>query len=81
MPKAAKQAARKAPAAVAKELLDKLSDDERRQINRLIRRAIEERDLPRFRAAILKLGFDENSAQYERLMQLWDEHAQASRHG
>jgi hypothetical protein len=68
-------------AAVAKPALILMSGEERKQIKRLIQLALDEHDLPRFQAGLLKLGFDEGSAQYEKMMQLWDEHTRASRHG
>jgi len=58
-----------------------MSIEESREIQKLVQRAVDERNLPKFKAALLKLGYDETSAGYERLMQLWDEHARASRHG
>lgn len=70
-----------ATAELAKVSLAKMSEDERKEIQRLVKRALAERDLPRFKAGLLKLGFDENSAEYAKMMQLWDEHARSSRHG
>jgi len=43
--------------------------------------SVHEHNLPKFKAALLKLGYDETSAAYGRLMELWDEHDRASRHG
>jgi hypothetical protein len=57
-----------------------LSDDERRKIERLLKKAVLDRDLPKFQEALSKLGLDESSAEYERLMQLWDAHWRASHH-
>lgn len=37
------------------------------------------RDLPRFKEGLARLGFDDASAEYEKLLQLWDEHARSSR--
>jgi|GEM_PF-6949837 len=68
-------------ATIAGSRLAKMSVEERREIQKLVQRALEEHNLPRFRAALLKLGYDETSAVYEKLMQLWDEHDRASRHG
>jgi hypothetical protein len=59
----------------------KLSVEEGREIQKLVQRALDERNLPRFKAALLKLGYGETSDEYEKLMRLWDEHARASRHG
>jgi hypothetical protein len=68
-------------AEVAKVALLKMSEEERNEIWGLVQHALSEHDLPRFKAGLLKLGFDENSVQYEKMMQLWDEHTRASRHG
>ena len=68
-------------AEIAKVALLKMSEEERMEIRGLIQHALAEHDLPRFKAGLLKLGFDESNAQYERMMQLWDEHTRASRHG
>lgn len=68
-------------AEVAKAALGKMSEKERNEIRGLVQRALDERDFPKFKAGLLKLGFDENSAAYEKMMRLWDEHARASRHG
>jgi hypothetical protein len=65
----------------AKASLAKMSEDERREIQRLVKSALRERNLPRFKSAMLKLGFDESSAEYEKMLQLWDEYARSSRHG
>lgn len=62
-------------------LLANMSVEERREIQKLVQRALDEHNLPKFRAALLKLGYDETSAGYEKLMRLWDEHGRASRHG
>ena len=68
-------------AEVAKVALLKMSEEERNEIRGLVQRALDGHDFPRFKAGLLKLGFDENSAQFEKMMQLWDEHTRASRHG
>jgi len=57
----------------------RMSDEERKAVTALLQRAVAERDLPKFKAGLAKLGFDETSRDYERLLQLWDEHARASR--
>jgi len=49
-------------AEVAKASLSKMSEEEKRETRKLIQRAMDERDLPKFKAALLKLGFDANSA-------------------
>jgi hypothetical protein len=67
--------------ATASSLLAKMSVEERREIQKLVQRALDEHNLPKFKAALLKLGYDETSAGYGKLMQLWDEHDRASRHG
>jgi len=56
-----------------------MSDEERKAIRAQVQKALDERDLPKFKAGLAKLGFDETSAEYERLLQLWHEHARASR--
>jgi hypothetical protein len=61
--------------------LAKMTFEERREIQRLVQRALDEHNLPKFRAALIKLGYDESSDAYGKLMQLWDEHDRASRHG
>jgi hypothetical protein len=68
------------PAAVTVPALSKLSDEDRREITAAILRAKDERDLPKFQEAVARLGLDPNSAQYEKLMQLWEDFARASRH-
>ncbi len=64
---------------VAKAALAKMSQDEIDEVNRIVQRALHEHDLPRFQAGLLKLGYDENSRQFEKMMQLWDEFHRASR--
>jgi hypothetical protein len=66
-------------AKVARAALSRMSDEERREIQVKVQKAIDERDLPSFQAGLAKLGFDETSVEYERLMQLWHEHARVSR--
>jgi len=56
----------------------KLSDDERRNVQRLVQKAINDRDLPKFQEGLTKLGYVETSAEYEKLMRLWGEHWKAS---
>lgn len=68
-------------AAVAKATIAKLSPEEIREIRGLIQKAIDERNLPKFKEGLIKLKFDETSKEYERMMQLWDEQTRASRHG
>lgn len=68
-------------AELAKIALLKMSERERHEVRGLVQRALDERDFPKFKAGLLKLGFDEKSAQYEKMMQLWDEYTRASRHG
>lgn len=58
----------------------RLREDERRRVERLVKKAVHDRDLVRFKEGLTKLGFDESSAEYEKLMQLWDAHWRASRH-
>jgi hypothetical protein len=43
------------------------------EINRLIKLAIDERSWPLFMQAVSMLQLDESSAEYEALMQLWDD--------
>ena len=64
----------------AKVGFEKLSDRERAKIAKALRVAISERDLPTFQTALLKLGFDENSAEFGELMKLWNDHWTASRY-
>jgi len=66
-------------AAIARASLARMSDEERAEIRALIRRALDERDLPKFEEGLARLGFDETSAEYEKLLRLWHEHARASR--
>jgi hypothetical protein len=66
-------------AGVARAAIARMSDEERREIQAHIQSAVDEHDWPKFREGLAKLGFDETSAEYERLMQLWDEHDRASR--
>ena len=70
----------KSRAGETRESLAKLPDDERRRIERALKRAVQDRDLAKFQEALSKLGLGETSAEYEKLMQLWDEHWRASRH-
>jgi hypothetical protein len=81
MPEEKKESAKPAPVAVAKASLAKMSEGEQWEIYQLIRHTVEEHNLPKFQAGLLKLGFDENSHAYSQLMQLWDEFHRASRHG
>ena len=48
--------------------LARMSVEERREIQKLVQRALDEHNLSKFRAALLKLGYDETSAGYEKLM-------------
>jgi hypothetical protein len=57
----------------------KMSDAEKAEIRGEVQRAIERRDFPKFKAALLKLGLDEHSKQFETIEKLWNEHARASR--
>ena len=57
----------------------KLSEAHKSEIQAEVQRAIEQRDYPRFKAALLKLGFDEHSKEFEAIEKLWNEHARASR--
>ena len=57
----------------------KLSDEDKSEIRGEVQRAIERRDFPRFKAALLKLGFDEHSKEFESIERLRNEHARASR--
>jgi hypothetical protein len=60
--------------------LARLSHEERRKIECLVKKAVQDRDLPKFKEALSKLGLAVSSAEYEKLIQLWDEHWRASRH-
>jgi uncharacterized protein with von Willebrand factor type A (vWA) domain len=46
----------------ASSLLAKMSAEERREIQKLVQRALDELNLPRFKASLIKLGYDETSA-------------------
>lgn len=65
---------------IARSKFAKMTDEERRALQAKVRKAVHQRDLMKFREALAKLGYDEASAEYEKLMQLWDEFGQASRH-
>jgi hypothetical protein len=67
------------PSAVTRKAIKKMPDEERRKVQNAIRKALDERDLPKFKAGISKLGISETSAEYARLMQLWDEFARPNR--
>src|SRR5262249_5053469 len=67
------------PSEIARSSLAKMPDEERRRVMSLVQKAMDGRDLPKFRAALLKLGFSETSAEYEQLMRLWDEFARPHR--
>jgi hypothetical protein len=56
-----------------------MSDAEKAEIRRDVQRAIEQRDFPKFKAALLKLGLDEHSKEFEKIEKLWNDHALASR--
>lgn len=58
----------------------KMSAEERREISELVQKALNNHDLPKFQAGLAKLGYAETSAEYEKLMKLWDAFEQASRH-
>jgi len=66
-------------AAIARASMARMSDEERAEIHAVIRKARDERDLPKFEEGLARLGFDETSAEYEKLLRLWHEHARASR--
>lgn len=57
----------------------KMSDAEKAEIRAEVQKAIERRDFPKFKAGLLKLGFDEQSKEFERIERLWNEHVRASR--
>lgn len=67
--------------ATARRTISKMSPSKIKEINRLIRKAVDERDFPSFKAGLLKLGYDENSAEYEKLVRLWEDCLRASRRG
>jgi hypothetical protein len=66
-------------AAVARASLARMSDEKRAEIRAIVQKALDERDLPKFEEGLAKLGYDETSAEYEKLLRLWHEHARASR--
>ncbi len=65
----------------ARATIARLSAEERKRVQAAVQEALDSHNLPAFQAALLKLGYAETSADYEKLMQLWDDYAQASRHG
>jgi hypothetical protein len=65
----------------ARTTIAKLSVDERKRVQAAVQEALDSHNLPAFQAALLRLGYAETSADYEKLMQLWEDFAQASRHG
>ena len=66
---------------VARSKFAKMPDDERRALQAKVRKAVEQRNLPKFKEALAELGYDEASVEYEKLMQLWDAFGQSSRRG
>jgi hypothetical protein len=56
-----------------------MSDAEKAEIRAEVQKAIEGRDFPKFKAGLLKLGFDELSKEFETIEKLWSEHVRASR--
>ena len=65
---------------IARQSIGKMAREEIREINSLIRRCMDEQNFPKFRAGLLKLGYDENSEAYARLVGLWDEYVRSLRH-
>lgn len=65
--------------AVAQAAISQMSAAEIGEINKLVRYAVQERNFPKFKAGLLRLGYDENSAEYEALVRLWDECLRVSR--
>jgi hypothetical protein len=57
----------------------KMSDAEKAEIRAEVQKAMERRDFPKFKAALLRLGFDEHSKEFETIEKLWNEHVRASR--
>jgi hypothetical protein len=57
-----------------------MSADECAEINSAIRRAVRDRDLPKFKRGLAKLGYAETSEEYAQLLRLWDDYWSASRH-
>jgi hypothetical protein len=46
----------------------------------LIKSSVAEKNFPKFKAALLKLGYDENSDVFQKLVELWDDCLRASHH-
>ncbi len=64
----------------ARASLAKMSAEEIKEIRALIQHSVDERDFPRFKRGLLKLGYDEGSAEYQQLVDLWDAYAKSSRY-
>jgi hypothetical protein len=64
----------------ARSAITRMSEEERKEITRTITKAVSDRDLPTFRAGLARLGYAETSAEYEKLLSLWDDYWSASRH-
>jgi hypothetical protein len=66
--------------ATARATIAQMTPEEFRRINKLILYTVNECDFPKFKVGLFKLGYDENSGDFQKLVELWDEYSRASRH-
>jgi hypothetical protein len=57
-----------------------MSRREIQEIKSLLVYTVMERDFSKFKRALFKLGYDETSADYQKLVALWDDLMRSSRH-
>lgn len=66
--------------ATARSSIAKMSRKQIQDIKALLAYTVAEGDFPNFRRALFKLGYDENSADYQKLVALWDDCMRSFRH-
>jgi hypothetical protein len=66
--------------ATARASISRMSRKEIQEIKSLLSYTVAERDFPKFKRALFKLGYDETSADYQTLVVLWDDLMRSSRH-
>lgn len=64
----------------ARAAIGKISKEERREIRNIVNQALNDRDLPKFKEGLARLGYVESSAEYAKLLELWEDFWRASRH-
>jgi hypothetical protein len=66
--------------ATARASIARMSRKEIQDVTSLLAYTVAEGDFQKFRRALFKLGYDEASADYQKLVSLWDDLMRSSRH-